>query len=54
MVIVTNLGSTTKSIKLVDLTVVSESTDLATKVSGQWYVAEYKEKLVIPVPSFVN
>lgn len=86
IMIVSDFGSTIKSIKLVDLTAEedkqmemggknmqgkpikmplkpikslfittgSQSTDLTTSGTGQWYVAEYEGKLVIPVPALVK
>ena len=86
IMIVSDFGSTIKSIKLVDLTVEedkqmemggknmqgkpikmrrksikslfittgSQSTDLTTNGTSQWYVAKYEGKLVIPVPALVK
>lgn len=43
-----------KPIKSLFITTGSQSTDLTTNGTSQWYVAEYEGKLVIPVPVLVK
>lgn len=43
-----------KPIKSLFITTGSQSADLTTNGTSQWYVAEYEGKLVIPVPALVK
>lgn len=43
-----------KPIKSLFITTGSQSTDLTTNGTSQWYVAEYEGKLVIPVPTLIK